>query len=237
MRDYKEYYNKCYLCQAHIGADGRQEFYKNKEKSITPLLEISDLLKPKKILEIGVRDGTSLSSIMAGSEEVEILVGIDNESYENHSNQLAEFNLKRVNDNLKSNTDINIFKFDTSKEDLKYFLNKKRKTKNVKFDMISIDGDHKLERTLRDMEFAFELIDVVNEEKEIYPVILIDDYKNSKEPDVKKAVDEFVNLHIEDISKHYERSTYRGLYVIYVNKKEEKKMILDFVDPINKEEE
>lgn len=218
MRDYKEYYNKCYLCQAHIGADGRQEFYKNKEKSITPLLEISDLLKPKKILEIGVRDGTSLSSIIVGSEEVELAVGIDNESYENYSNQLAEFNLKRVASALKKEIDINLFKFDTSKEDLKYFLNKKRKTKNIKYDFVSIDGDHSLEGTLRDLEFAFELIDYRDNEKEIYPVIVIDDYKNPKEPGVKKAVDSFIKNHENDINKHYERSTYRGLYVIYVEK-------------------
>jgi len=93
------------------------------------------LFKPKTILEIGVRNGYSLLSMMSADENVQI-DGVDNETEKDFENVK-----KYKNDNvnlIKSNSDL-FFKVNNQVD---------------RYDMIHIDGDHSFDQCRDDLKNA-----------------------------------------------------------------------------------
>jgi len=93
------------------------------------------LFKPKTILEIGVRNGYSLLSMMSADENVKI-DGVDNETEKDFENVK-----KYKNDN------VNLIK---SNSDLFFKVN----NKVDRYDMIHIDGDHSFDQCRDDLKNA-----------------------------------------------------------------------------------
>ena len=93
------------------------------------------LFKPKTILEIGVRNGYSLLSMMSADENVQI-DGVDNETEKDFENVK-----KYKNDNvnlIKSNSDL-FFKVNNQVD---------------RYDLIHIDGDHSFDQCRDDLKNA-----------------------------------------------------------------------------------
>ncbi len=103
--------------------------------------QIARLLKPKSILEVGVRFGYSLASLACGAGLSVNVFGVDQESYEKGSNAIATASLKTLGVEAQI-TFADSKGFDVAKV-----------TGRSQFDLIHIDGDHTTEGALRDLMF------------------------------------------------------------------------------------
>lgn len=151
---------------------------------------ISRFVKPKSILEIGIRYGFSLCSMALACDKDVYIEGWDNidDSYENGDINVAKRNLELIgyeNNNIK---------FIDSHEVMEM---------NRDFDLVSIiDGDHSYDGALMDMNL------VKNNAK----FLVIDDYLFID--DVKRAVDDFIlsNKNIIEYNKLF--NSLRGTMLI-----------------------
>jgi hypothetical protein len=160
--------------------------------------QIGHVFKPKSILEIGVRYGYSLISIILGSKKVTYAEGWDTEEYVKGSNAIAlEFILARVPKACK----VQIQNIDSQKT-----LRLPRK-----YDLISIDGDHTQKGTYHDLCLT------VNRSK----VVVVDDYDFMGS--VRRAVDQFYKDRNSIIQERIYLPSYRGT-IVFVYKIPEKKL-------------
>lgn len=104
----------------------------------------------KNILEIGVRYGYSLISLVKGAQDSKSFIGaigIDNQSYESGSESIAFGNIKSVTDKFKLlNADSQAI------TDLKTLVGDRR------FDLIHVDGDHSYKGCLHDLTITKEIL-------------------------------------------------------------------------------
>jgi len=150
---------------------------------------ISKFYQPISILEIGVRFGYSLGSMVKGSNKIKKVVGIDLDSYEYNSLQVAESNIKKY---INPNIDYNFYLKDSHDIiELDSF-----------YDLIHVDGDHSYEGKIKDLNLA------VNHCK----TLIIDDYNQFEE--VRNASDYWTEKNKEYIKKIYVLNSIRGTLVV-----------------------
>ena len=104
----------------------------------------------RNILEIGVRYGYSLISIIKGAQDSKSFfnaIGIDNQSYESGSERIAYENIKSVTDEFK------LINADSQK-----ITNIKKSVGDMRFDLIHIDGDHSYKGCLHDLNITKEVL-------------------------------------------------------------------------------
>lgn len=101
--------------------------------------EVGAALKPKSILEIGVRFGYSLASLSSGAGITSDVFGIDFESYELNSISIATDSLKSLG------ITANIIYGDSHVFDVEKSFGRKY------FDLVHIDGDHSTNGALIDI--------------------------------------------------------------------------------------
>jgi hypothetical protein len=150
---------------------------------------ISKFYQPESILEIGVRYGYSLYSLVKGSDKVNFILGYDIDEYDEGSLAVAEKNLKEF---LSDDIEIIMQNENTQNiQELDGFV-----------DMIHIDGDHSYDGKLHDLEIT----------KQKCKVLIIDDYEHIRE--VKMATDDFIRKNKSIIKNHYLLKSFRGTYII-----------------------
>jgi predicted O-methyltransferase YrrM len=150
---------------------------------------ISKFYQPESILEIGVRYGYSLYSLVKGSDKVNFVLGYDIDEYDEGSLAVAEKNLKEF---LSDDIEIIMQNENTQGiQELDGFV-----------DMIHIDGDHSYDGKLHDLEIT----------KQKCKVLIIDDYEHIRE--VKMATDDFIRKNKSIIKNHYLLKSFRGTYII-----------------------
>lgn len=142
--------------------------------------------KPKSIIEIGVRSGFSLASMIAGNPDIIKAVGIDDESYSIDSNQIALNKIKAV----FPQKDIEIIKAKSQTMNL-----------NGVVDIIHVDGDHSLQGALADM------IKFQNN----CAIMIVDDFLMIDE--VHEAIDAFKYISRHRLYLDYALPTITGLKV------------------------
>ena len=151
---------------------------------------ISKSIKPKSILEIGVRYGFSLCSMALGCDKDVYLEGWDN------------LNPEYVGDKKVLDYAVNNIESIDYKVNLKIIDSHIVEKLDRNFDLIHIDGDHSYEGALSDINLV----------KHNTKYMLINDY--SFISDVKKAVDYFVENN-QDIIEYTEFfDSYRGTFLI-----------------------
>ncbi len=150
---------------------------------------ISKYYQPKSILEIGVRYGYSLYSMMAAADNLEYVVGYDIDEYDSGSIEEAYKNISRV---ISENIDLKIeFKDSQKLSEL-----------SQNYDLIHIDGDHSYDGKVHDLNLT----------KGKCKILVIDDYNHIGE--VKNATNKFVEENSELISKHFLINSMRGTYIV-----------------------
>ncbi len=138
---------------------------------------LSSYYQPKSILEIGVRYGYSLGSMISASNVIEKVTGIDNDEYSLGSLDIAKDNIKKY---INSNIELNFSLQDSHKiEKLEYH------------DMIHIDGDHSYDGKLQDLKLTINACKVV----------IIDDYLEFV--DVNKSTNDFISYNKDIIKDTY----------------------------------
>lgn len=152
--------------------------------------ELSKKYQPKSILEIGVRYGYSLCSMVAGSiDTINYVEGWDNDTYEHNALDIAKINLKYI---LQYKGEINLKNIDSHTVHLLDRV----------YDLVHIDGDHGYYGKLMDLELV----------KNNCKVLIIDDYYHI--PEVGAAVDWFVGENKNIIEETEIINSIRGTYVI-----------------------
>jgi len=155
---------------------------------------ISKFYQPRSILEIGVRFGYSLGSMIKGCDIIEKIVGIDMNSYEYDSLKIAEDNIKKY---INSDINYNFFMQDSHTiSSLSQF-----------YDLIHIDGDHSYEGKIQDLNLA------INKCK----ILIIDDYNTFN--DVKNAANDWMEINKILINDSYMLDSIRGTLIIELNDK------------------
>lgn len=138
---------------------------------------LSSYYQPKSILEIGVRYGYSLGSMISASNVIEKVTGIDNDEYSLGSLEIAKDNIKKY---INSDVELNFSLQDSHKIDkLEYH------------DMIHIDGDHSYDGKLQDLKLTINACKVV----------IIDDYLEFV--DVNKSTNDFISYNKDIIKDTY----------------------------------
>lgn len=150
---------------------------------------IAKYYQPKSILEIGVRYGYSLYSMIAACENLEYVRGYDIDEYDKDSIEVANKNISNV---ISKEID---FKIENKNTQTSKKLRKK-------YDLIHVDGDHSYNGKLHDLELV----------KNNCKVLIIDDYNHIR--DVKSAVDKFVPENEDIIEKNFLIGSMRGTYII-----------------------
>ena len=152
---------------------------------------ISKFYQPSSILEIGVRFGYSLGSMIRGSDKIEFIKGIDCEAlvYGVDTLKTAEANIKKyINPNVKCE-----------------FLNQDShsiKELDRKYDLIHIDGDHSYEGKVQDLNLALDHC----------KVLLVDDYFFLYQ--VANATNDWIMGNKHKIKSIYIVNSFRGTLVI-----------------------
>lgn len=150
---------------------------------------IGKYYQPKSILEIGVRYGYSLYSIMAACENLEYVRGYDIDEYDSGSIETANKNISKV-----ISDKINFKVENKNTQNLKSI--------RKKYDLIHIDGDHTFNGKLHDLNLV----------KNNCKVLVVDDYNHIRE--VKSAVEKFVSENEDIIEKNFIINSMRGTYII-----------------------
>lgn len=150
---------------------------------------ISKYYQPKSILEIGVRYGYSLYSMMAAADNLTYVRGYDIDEYDAGSVEEANKNISKV---ISSNIDFQIEFKDSQK------ISELSKD----YDLIHIDGDHSYDGKMHDLNLT----------RGTCKVLIIDDYNHIGE--VKSATNKFIEENSKIISKHFCISSMRGTYII-----------------------
>lgn len=144
--------------------------------------EVGAALKPKSILEVGVRFGYSLASLASGAQITTDIFGIDYESYALNSVAIATDSLKSLG------IEANIIYGNSHNFDVEKSFNRKH------FDLVHIDGDHTTNGAL---------IDIAKYSKYTNK-ILVDDVSDAR---VWHAVAAFVASKDDPISVTYIKSS------------------------------
>lgn len=150
---------------------------------------IAKYYNPKSILEIGVRYGYSLYSMIAACENLEYVRGYDIDEYDPGSIEIANKNISNV---ISKGIDFKIENKNTQ--------NAKKLRK--KYDLIHVDGNHTFEGKLHDLNLV----------KNNCKVLIIDDYNHIRE--VKNAVEKFISDNENIIEKNFLINSMRGTYII-----------------------
>jgi predicted O-methyltransferase YrrM len=150
---------------------------------------LSSYYQPKSILEIGVRYGYSLGSMISASNVIEKVTGIDNDEYSLGSLEIAKDNIKKY---INSDIELNFSLQDSHKiEKLEYH------------DMIHIDGDHSYDGKLKDLKLTIGACKIV----------IIDDYLEFG--DVNKSTNDFISYNKDLIENTYVLDNHsRGTMII-----------------------
>lgn len=152
---------------------------------------ISKYYQPSSILEIGVRFGYSLGSMIKGSDKIEFVKGIDCEEpfYGVNTLKTAEENIKKyINPNIKC-------------EFLRQNSHSIEKL-DRKYDLIHIDGDHSYEGKIKDLNLALDHCEV----------LIVDDYFSG--PQIARAANEWTSANRNKIKSIYILSSIRGTLVV-----------------------
>lgn len=150
---------------------------------------ISKFYQPKSILEIGVRFGYSLGSMIKGSDVIENIIGVDMNSYEYNSIEIAENNIRKY---INNNINYNFFLQDShSILELPNF-----------YDLIHIDGDHSYEGKIQDLNLTIGKC----------KTLIVDDYNYL--PEVRKAADDWMAINKISINDFYVLDSTRGTLII-----------------------
>lgn len=138
---------------------------------------IAKLVKPKRILEIGVRFGYSARSFLFAAPKASYLgLDIDEPSWGPYSGVPRLWATERLRELYPYNS-INTYKIDTQKEKPSFV--------SESFDFIHIDADHSYEGALNDMENFWPFCS---------NTMVVDDYV-----EVRRSVDEFVRRHKDEL--------------------------------------
>lgn len=155
---------------------------------------IAKYYAPKSILEIGVRYGYSLASMMCGgASSIKKVAGYDIDQYEENSLSIAESNIKKHLSNI----------------DVEYSLELKNSQSISRldgvYDIIHIDGDHSYQGKLHDLNLA------LHHSK----IIIVDDYNHLL--DVRRAVIDWVDANKIYIKNTCSINSIRGTFIIEIN--------------------
>jgi predicted O-methyltransferase YrrM len=150
---------------------------------------LASYYQPKSILEIGVRYGYSLGTMISASNIIKKVTGIDNDEYSLGSLEVAKNNIKKY---INSNIELNFSLQDSHKiEKLEYH------------DMIHIDGDHSYDGKLQDLKLTIGACKVV----------IIDDYLQFSE--VNRSTNTFISYNKDIIENTYVLDNHiRGTMII-----------------------
>lgn len=159
------------------------------------LCELATELKPRSILEIGVRLGYSAISFLHGSD-ANLYVGLDCEKYIGNSQSSASQNLEYYRKSSGRVFDFELITVDTqSIADVSVLGGRT-------FDLVHVDGDHTERGAYKDLVHFWDVVNVGGH-------MLVDDSTFIKA--VRRAVDRFLLLVSEP---NWEVSTFRGTWVI-----------------------
>lgn len=156
--------------------------------------------EPSSVLEIGVRYGYSLTALVAGAmasgeNDVDYVMGIDNEEYVPGSLAVAEKNVRAI---CKC---AYIVTFNDNSQDV-FKLLETDPYEPQPWGIISIDGDHSEKGTRHDLNLTINQC----------LVVVVDDYFFIA--DVQRAVDRFVAAHDDMIAEWFTIRSFRGTAVI-----------------------
>jgi len=152
---------------------------------------ISKFYQPSSILEIGVRFGYSLGSMIKGSDKIEFVKGIDCEHpyYGVNTLKTAEANIKKyINSNIK----------------YEFLLQDSHSIEKLdrKYDLIHIDGDHSYDGKIKDLNLTLDHC----------KVLIIDDYISNI--NVSEAVNYWYKINRNKIKSIYIINSIRGTLII-----------------------
>ena len=150
---------------------------------------IAKTFAPNKILEIGVRYGYSLGSMLAGSTNSKSVVGYDIDSY-------VENGLNIATENIKKHIGT------TAKLDLRLEDSQSIKGFKEKFDLAHIDGDHSFEGKIHDLNICAK----------VSKVIIVDDFHFLGE--VNRACNDWLRVNYDLIEEYFVLDSVRGTLVI-----------------------
>lgn len=154
---------------------------------------VGEFYKPKSILEIGVRFGYSLLTLIKGSGHVSFAEGWDTEEYVPESNSTAG---KLIYSRVPATTEIYLNRVDSQQ------VHKL----NDFYDLISVDGNHDEDPTYHDLSLTVGHCKVV----------IIDDYDFLGS--VTRGVNRFIEEYSEAIEKWCYLPSFRGTIVIQFKK-------------------
>jgi predicted O-methyltransferase YrrM len=138
---------------------------------------LSNFYQPESILEIGVRFGYSLGTMISASQKIKKVTGIDNDEYNKDSLGVAKENILKY---INSDIDVNFLLLDSHHlSSLPYH------------DLIHVDGDHSYDGKIKDLKLTIGSCKVV----------IVDDYLHFSE--VNKSTNDFISQNYEIINNTY----------------------------------
>jgi predicted O-methyltransferase YrrM len=169
---------------------GADEYIKS-GNCFEPFYAIAQHFQPRSILEIGVRYGYSLCSMICASDKLEYAEGWDTQQYHADSNQKAGAALKLLQAKLGRPSSYGLF-----------HRNSQQITNlEGEFDLIHVDGDHTFAGAVHDIELVWPHC----------KVLVVDDH--SYIPEVREACTQFLHNHLAEIAHLAIVSSYRGEFV------------------------
>jgi len=152
--------------------------------------------QPESFLEIGVRFGYSMMSVVTGAiDTIKHVQGYDNESYGETRDKVASSN-QIARDHMELLLTGKNIKFDIDRMDTVKELGELSRS----YDLIHIDGDHSYKGAQHDMDLT------IGKAK----VIMVDDYYNC----VRRPADDWIEEHADIIERTFEIADERGMIVI-----------------------
>jgi hypothetical protein len=153
---------------------------------------ISKFYQPSSILEIGVRFGYSLGTMIKASEKIKKVIGIDCDDYVANSLAVAEKNIKKFIQNGICFDFRNINSHSISK--IEEYV-----------DLIHIDGDHSYEGKIQDLNLV----------KNNGRILIVDDYISFSQ--VQQAANDWMRDNKNIIKNQFVIESIRGTLVIELN--------------------